>query len=239
MATSDAARSSRPASAEDAQEARILAHMNKQHSISLTRYLQHYIHLSSFAACNPEAVAINNSAVAVVAHGYFSETRHVIPFDPPLASLADARHRFVEMDKQAMKALAQKPQTVTRYIPPNTPFQITVLASVFLGLAAFSRPENFLPGSWLTATILRFTPSFARLCYQYQPVGLGLIIAIHLVEAQLLASRKLAYHSVPTGSRLWLLWVVSAFCEGAGAFVRFNAEVSRLDTRREEDSARH
>ena len=187
---------------ESARAVRILRHMNSQHKSSLVRFLQHFAHLSSFAARNPKAVSIDNSSITIAARSLFSESHYAISFDPPLSSLADARSRLVWLDEKATESLGHAPDTVTRYIPPHTPVQVAEFVGVILGLVAFSSADNFLTGTWLTATLLRFTPAFARLCYRLQPLGLSLIVGIHTVEASIMAVRKLGPHTVPTGSRV-------------------------------------
>ena len=210
------------------RKARLLSHINRDHSISLTRYLQHDAALMPFGARSPKALAIDNGSITVAAEGLLWCSKHTLRFEPPLKSLDEARQRLVDMDRQATAALGQSPDAVTRYIPPSTLLHWTILGAVVFGMFSFSRPENFEPDSWLTLTILRFTPAFAKFCHYYQPWGVALIVAIHAVEASIMASKKLVRHTVPVGSRLWLLWVSSAFVEGAGAFVRFDAEVRRL-----------
>ena len=221
-----------------AKGTRILSHMNSQHAVALSRYLQYYGNRSSFAARSPQAVAVTTSAITIVAQGLLYPSRHTIPFSPPLTSLDQARERFVAMDQKAVQGLGQSPETVTRYVPPSLA-QACVACAVLFGFSCFSRADNFLPGSWLTSTVLRFTPGFARLCYALHPLGLVLIAGIHTVEATVMAHSKLAPHGVPVGSRVWAMWVASAFCEGAPAFLRINEEVKRLRERRETGAVKH
>ena len=223
---------------DSGKSARILLHMNSQPAMSLSRYLRYYGNRSSFAARSPQAVAITPSAITIVAQGLVYSTRHTIPFSPPLSSLDEARERLVAMDQKALKALGQSPETVTRYVAP-TPVQVCLAASVLFGFFCFARAENFLPDSWLTRTVLRFAPGFARLCYSLHPLGLVLMVGIHLVEGAVMARSKLAPHGVPVGSRVWVLWVVSAFCEGMGALKRFNGEVKRLREKSEASVEKH
>ncbi|KAI9665717.1 MAG: hypothetical protein M1821_003651 [Bathelium mastoideum] len=206
--------------------------MNADHQDSLSRYLEHYSGLSSWAARDAKATDISLSQLSVDANG----KTHRIPLDPPMQSLRDARERMVKMDEASLKGLSRSDITVTEYDLPRG-FHLVVFSAVIVTLLTFYERSNFLPGSWLHDNLLRNLPGFARFAYAIQPLVFYGILAIHTVEATVMATSKLIKHSVPIFGGLWWKWVASTWIDGVCSFQRFNAIVER--ERREKEKQKH
>ena len=214
---------------EAAIKSRIITHMNAQHQPSLTRYLQNYLHLSSFSSRNPTLINISLSNLSIRTGSKI----HTIPLSPPLPSLSESRSRLVLMDEECIKNLNLSPETITTYLPPQSPRQRIVFGLVIFGFIALSRKENFLPGTWLTNTVLKPVPSVAEILYRNQPLTIAIMLIVHIAEALYMARSRLRRHSVPMGTRLWWTWIASTFFEGFGAFERFDVLVRSERERRE------
>lgn len=154
-----------------------------------------------------------------------------------MASWADARPRVVDMDRAALSSLDRSPITVKRYVPPDRAWMIVLMAALLGTYVCFSRRANFLPGDVVYETLgLGHVAGFARWCYGIQPVLMVLIIGIHTVEAWWLNRTWLSRHSVGTFSRVWWAWIVSIYCEGFGAFLRFDELVKEEEYKKQKQA---
>ena len=212
---------------------RIIKHMNADHQDSLVRYLEHFCSLSSSVARNAKLDNITIKSFTVLST---NGSAHIIPIQPPMASLSEARSRAVAMDAEAIRSLQRSDITVKRYVRPYGWTTVVFMLSV-LGFLWFSRRSNFIPGSVLYDNMLKYMPRFAELCYNYQPLAIITMDVVHGTEATYMAFSRLRRHSVPTFSRLWWTWVGSTFIEGFGAFTRFDRLVK--DEREKKEKARH
>jgi hypothetical protein len=159
---------------------------------------------------------ITRSEIAITSNG----TGYVVPLEPPLDSLLDARQRLIDMNTYCIQKLDTPNIVVKEYWWPIGG-QALVPVLVVLSMALFSPRSNFLPGS-IFWPILKDFPNFAAFCYKVQPLFIGLVCSIHVVEAAVFAIWKLKPHGVPMFSPLWCVWMISTSLEGFGAFVRFN-----------------
>lgn len=221
------------ASKDAATKQRIIQHMNKDHQDSLVRYLRHYCGVSSFSSRHAymEDVTFADLTVATSA-----SRRYTIPIKPPMTDWSEARPRVVAMDHEATAALNLSPITVKSYSKP-TGIMLGILIAVTTAFIVFSSRANFEPGSFLYDSILHYVPTFARFCWQVQPLVLWPAVIIHGLETIWMAYSQLAKHSVPVGSQLWYIWIVSCLVEGRGTVVRFDRLVKAEEARRA--SAKH
>ena len=210
-------------SKDAAAKQRIIQHMNRDHQDSLVRYLEHFLHISSYSARNAllEDITFNSMIISSSKNPH-----HVVKINPPLESWSDARARTVAMDAEAIEGLNRSKITVKKYTRPRGLY-IVVPIAVACTLAAFSLRSNFQPGSYLHDCLLESVPRFAWFCYTIQPLMLPLVVAIHSAEATYMASTRLEKHSVPTFSLLWWKWILNCFFEGFGTFVRFDGIVKK------------
>ncbi|KAL2003168.1 hypothetical protein VTN02DRAFT_4781 [Thermoascus thermophilus] len=213
-----------------AAKKRIVDHMNTDHQTALEYFLQVYCRVSAGAAKGARMEDISVSDMVIAAQG----TRYAVPIDPPMRSLLDARHRIVDMYHHSLRRLGLSDVAVTEYAAPRG-LHAVVFALCLATYVAFARRAHFLPGSaFHDALGLARAPSFVRFCYTVQPVLLPLMAGIHVLEAGLLAVKRLRPHRVPFLSRVWCAWMVSVFIEGFGAFQRFDAIVRREEAKREQ-----
>ena len=156
---------------------------------------------------------------------------HNVPIKPPMTSWAEARPRVVAMDADAVKGLRRSNVTVKRYKGPRG-WMTAVMVVCALTFLAFARPENFVPGSLLYDTLLKYVPRFARFCWRVQPLVIYPMLAIHVGETMHMERSRLRKHTVRMFSRTWWMWVVSTSVEGVGAFVRFDEVVREEEEKR-------
>jgi hypothetical protein len=166
--------------ADAATKARIIQHMNADHTASLARYLEFYCRLPrARAEHSPRLEDITFEYLILACGGGHSNNsnnnsnnsndknkttaapapasapaRHVIPLDPPLTHWSQARARLVRMDAAALAGLARSATTVRRYRAPRSALHITVFAACVLTFAAFWRRANFRPGALLYDRLL-------------------------------------------------------------------------------------
>ena len=208
-----------------AAQARIIAHMNADHSDSLIRYLRHYHGLSSFAARKAQLTYISLKTMTIsTSLPPSSSNSYVVTLDPPLYSWAEARARLAEMDGEACKGTGFSNTTVKRYAPPKG-VMIINFAMCLGTYITFSTRSNFVPGSLYHWIFFRHLPGFAKFCSTIQPFILSFLLVVHLGEALYLAKMRLEKHTVPMFSQLWWKWILSDVVEGYPVLLRFDALV--------------
>lgn len=207
----------------------IIKHMNTSHADSLSLYLRAYCGVSAHFAHPAILQDISHSDLLITAKG----TRYSVPINPPMTSLAETRARVVAMHKDSLQRLGLSDITIAEYRPPQG-LQVVSLVLVVATLVVFGRRSNFLPGSAFYETVgLDRYPVFTRFCYDVAPVVVGLLLGSHLVEATLLAVKRLRPHGVRLASGLWVVWIVSNFVEGFPAWRRFDEMVREERMKRE------
>ncbi|KAF2190723.1 integral membrane protein-like protein [Zopfia rhizophila CBS 207.26] len=218
---------------DQAAKDRIIKHMNADHQDSVRRYIEHGFGISSYTARNAQMTDIDLDRMKIVC----GSRRIVIPFQPPMKSLRDARERLVQMDKDALQALGRDSITINTFIPPTVhPLHLANFSVCFLTYLAFSRKGNFLPGSLLHDYLLVNFPRFTQFCITIQPFLFLIMVSIHAFETMLML-KKLQRHSVVLFSRVWWYWVGSCFVEGITSFKRLDGLIRAKV--KERDSKRH
>jgi hypothetical protein len=143
----------------------------------------------------------------------------VVPLDPPMSSLKDARERLVDMDKQSVAGLNRSPVTLKEYRPPKG-FPAVLFAACLGTYLLHSRRENMLPGSLPYELILKHVPRFTEFALKTRDFVIWPMLGIHIFETSIMTS-TLKKHSVPLFSRLWWMWTLSCFVEGIDSFRRY------------------
>jgi hypothetical protein len=214
---------------EAAARERILSHMNADHETSLISYLRVYCKVAPKASYTVKMENITLSGMVINYNGL----RYSVAFTPPMSSLLEARQRLVEMHSHCLKTLGMSDITIRRYTFPKG-FQAVVFGLCLSTYISFSRANNFRPGSILYSYIFGYFPRFAALCASLQRPVLAAMIAIHVVESYLMATKVLRPHKVPMFSGLWWKWMASTFIEGFGAFQRTKILVKKEQARIDE-----
>lgn len=209
---------------------RIITHMNKDHTDSITRYLEHYCGVSSFKAQYGKLTAFSCSFMTIKALG----STYRVPFDPPLKDYSEARPRVVTMDYEAIEGLGRDTITLNSYTLPRKPWQISIFGLVVCTVLLLGRRDTLAPGprSLLRPLATKFPALFPWL-WKIQPLVLLFMLVMHTGEAMWMARSRLRKHSVPVFSRLWFKWVASTFIEGFGSFMRLDEMVEEERVRRE------
>jgi hypothetical protein len=207
---------------DSSPEARILAHMNKSHKLSLYDYLEFYhgIHLNQRRSeIFLTDVALDSMTVTyTLGH---SKLIAKIPIDPPMASFDDARVTLVNMAKEAASGLGFSAYQVTTYVPPGIgdPIAVVLLPLLFIVNVAFQ--DFFYP------LIDKIYPVAGHIFRKY---GVSVTVAtagIHILEVLLLLLPVLNKYRVPYPARA--MWIVSNFVEGYPAVNRLKVEGERLE----------
>jgi len=199
----------------------IISHMNKDHSDSVARFLEHFAHVSTSSARYAELTEVTLNSLTITSS---NGSPYVIPLDPPLNKWSETRERMVAIDQEALRSLKRSKIAVKEYRRPRG-FHTVVFVATATTFICFSQRLNFLPGSFLYDYILRHVPRFAKFCYDIQPYVLYPMLAVHLSEAVWMERTRLQKFNVPRFSKLWWQWLLSNFIEGVGAFKRFDGIV--------------
>jgi hypothetical protein len=208
---------------------RILTHMNADHQLSLRLYLQHYSHVPSAGTISARMLDITPEHIIVES----SYGRHVIPFEPPMKSLMEARERLVDMHVFCLRELDLSDVVIKGYVPPDRAWQWMLSGLCLLILSTFPFRESLRPESAsVIATIWSLggvAPWLARLSYTLSPLVLGFIVVAHSGEAVWFINRRLKRHWVEMGTVVWWCWVVDCLLEGAGCLTRFDRVVKKVE----------
>ncbi|KAF2689067.1 integral membrane protein-like protein [Lentithecium fluviatile CBS 122367] len=222
-----------PESQDAATKERIIKHMNADHSDSVRRYLEAFKKKSFYQVRNARMTDITVEDMKFDCGGQ----QHVIPFDPPMQSLREARDRVVQLDKEALQMLHRSDVTATRYIPPYAnPGHLFSFVQCFLVYVTFFRAANFQPGSLLYDNLLSTFPRFASFCVTIQPFLFPTMIGIHALETGIMIA-KLDRHGLTPFDGLWWAWVGSCFVEGVTSFWRLDGVIERR--RKEKEAKKH
>lgn len=213
---------------EAAQISRIITHMNTDHARSLSLYLRHYCNLpaSQTTTATLEDITLDHLILTTAVP---TKGRYLIPFTPPLASLASARERLVAMHTASLSALDLDEVVVTEYLYPTKLWEWFAGVAVFLIFTTFPFRAKLHPDShswisliWSLGGLVEWN---ARLTYYIQPWLLPVVLAIHVGEVVVLMLPRLRRCGVEVGTGVWWAWVVDCFLEGGGAWLRFDGLV--------------
>jgi hypothetical protein len=206
---------------DSAIKARIITHMNDDHSTSLTRYLEHFCHLPSPKGAHLEDITLGHLIIS--SNG--GRARNLIPIDPPMRNYTETRERMASMDKAALEGLGKSDIEIKLYEGPRG-FMAVVFWVCLATMVVFCRRGNIMERSAMYNAVLKYLPAaFLRFCYAVQPLVFYPMMAIHLSEAAWMARTRLKRHGVLLFGVLWWKWTLSTFVEGYGAFVRFDNAV--------------
>ncbi|RDL40152.1 uncharacterized protein BP5553_00131 [Venustampulla echinocandica] len=213
-----------PTPKDAAAKERIIKHMNADHQVSLSYYLQHFKKLSASEARSPLLEDVSFESMTVRAS---NGKTHSIPFNPPMKTWADARGRTVDMDREARDALDISDVRVTEYHRPRSPFHVFVFTACLFTMVIFMTRSKIVPGTWFYDKVLPWFPGGPEwFVWIVDMIGIP-VLGIHLTEVFLLDRTRLRKYGVERGSSLWWKWMASCFIEGFGCFQRIDAMVRR------------
>lgn len=199
--------------------------VNADHVADLEHYLRAFNGLSASAAAKAQLVDMAKDQL-VIKTPASGETTHVVAVDPPMASLSDARVRFIDMSRDALAKLGLSDIQLDRYAPP-TGFDCVVFFGVafyFFCAATVSlvdRGAGTLIWDALDAAIPPSLGGVAGYVWLVKAIFVP-VVAIHVTEAWWMAKTRLERHRVAAFSGVWCLWVASVFFEGIPAFRRLD-----------------
>lgn len=226
-------------SSESATKARIIAHMNRDHTAELSHYLRAFNGVPASAARTPQLTDLALDSLTIRTS---PSTSHVVRIAPPMASLADARARTVEMAQRARQqlGLGLSPVRVTAFAWPESAALAGLVGASVVAMSVCTLGLGLglaQPGSALEDVAGRWGgPGAAGYRWLVKLVFVPLL-AVHVVEAAWMARSRLAKHGVEAGSALWWKWVAAPFFEGVPAIWRFDALVEA--ERKKLESAKH
>ena len=206
----------------------IISHMNRDHQVPLHDILAHYggVKLDlDRQGIELVDVQLNKLTLNYNDNGKLKST--VIPLDPPMKDLSEARPRFIAMAYRAADSMGVSPHRITKFFMPpgagRVSFGVSVgLIAAFIGVVAVpSWGEKF-------ATLFNVGPRFMR--------NLGRVLygtlALHVLEVPLNLIPLLKLHLVP--GKLQLLYTVATVAVGFPTWTPLKKESDRLARHREE-----
>jgi hypothetical protein len=146
----------------------------------------------------------------------------IIPLDPPMKAMREARERLIQLDKDALQVLGRSDIPITKYIPPYPAGHMLVFTTCLLTFIVFSRKANFRPGSLVHDHLLTLVPGFGEFCLTIQPYLFWIMVSIHATETMFMA-RKLGKHGLTASEGIWWAWMGSCFVEGKTCWMRLDA----------------
>src|SRR5690349_8717087 len=136
-----------------AMKSRIITHMNADHADSLSLFLQHYCGVPPSMADKRSGSASTSTSVRLeditLSHLIVASPigRNLIPIDPPMKTLAEARERLVAMHRESLAGLGFSDIVVSEYRWPQGWWQILVFITCAVAYLSLSRRQHFAPGS--------------------------------------------------------------------------------------------
>ncbi|KAI0004794.1 hypothetical protein F4779DRAFT_630263 [Xylariaceae sp. FL0662B] len=213
---------------DEAHKARMMAHMNADHTFELKQYLRAFNGLSAFAARGAQLTDMAPDALTIRS----ASGTHTVVLAPPLASAADARVRLVDMARTAQQRLGVSEIQIAAFAPPRGA-GIASFAGVALYFVCAATLALVQPGSAAWGLLDAAFP-FGAAGYRWLVKAIFVpVLAIHVTEAWWMSRTRLQKHGIDFGSALWLLWVADTFFEGLPAMMRFDGLVEAEKRKRE------
>lgn len=225
--------------AEQEMKDRIIRHMNEDHHGSLVDYLQYYAKASAKEAATAELVDINAAGMTItrVTEPNGPPRPVVIPIDPPMESLRQARERLVAMAHESMEGLGRSRWKVKSFPTPSLAGVVYGAISCTL-IAVLLNPESTLrPGAQFRQTVLLDSDVIARSLYTYQREIRSIVMGTAVYNTSMRIRRRLQQHSYDSSWLVWISWLFAGLIEGPAACVSFDKVVRAAEA--EASSKRH
>ncbi|KAF7547070.1 hypothetical protein G7Z17_g7989 [Cylindrodendrum hubeiense] len=208
-------------SASSPHTARIVSHMNSDHTREMSYYLRHYAGASARAASSPQLRDLDFQSMRITARG----GDFTIPFEPPLTGWAEAKGRITEMAHTAREALGLSDIVITTFTPPQGFGLFVFCAVIFYFVCAASLPW-VVPESPAWPLLEAGFPGGAEGFCRTVKTIFWPVIGIHLIECYIFEGR-LKKHGVEKFSGVWWKWQSACFFEGLTSFKRIDGVVAQ------------
>ncbi|KAI0596081.1 putative integral membrane protein [Biscogniauxia sp. FL1348] len=208
---------------DEARKARIIEHMNEDHTVEMSQYLRAYNGLSASAASKAQLQDITLSAMTIRS----ASGTHAVAIEPAMDSLADAGERLVAMSLRAQAQLGLSDIRIHEWTRPAG-LGLATFAGVSLYMASAAALAAGLVAPGTAAWDLldaRFFPSLGGGAAAYVWLVRALFVptvVTHVLETWWMVRGRLVDHSVVPGSAVWWLWTANTFVEGYPCMRRFD-----------------
>lgn len=206
----------------------IVQHMNKDHKVSLYDYLANYANIK-LSLDNPlhnvELVDVKLDKLTLNYSDSGTLKSVVVPIQPPLKNLGEARFRFVTMAHKSADAIGRSPYRITKFVSPESTLQkiIFFYTCVFVGLVSTAK---------LTSLLEERVTAISPQLYTLMQKAFYPVMAIHLTEYVLIVIRLLRFHRAPL--RLYIIYLISTIAAGFSSWPPLRRKSKALAAQRAE-----
>lgn len=199
--------------------------MNKDHRVSIEDYLVVYGKVkldSKISNIKMTEISVDHMSITFGHQDLEFPVEKVIPFEPPLEDLKEARTRLVEMAKRAAEKRGFSPYQIEGFTYPGVGGW-ALNALIYLPLAAY-----LIPSLLTNATVTGLLGASKVQWLGKNSLTITLVtVGIHAAESLFLLRPKLNKYRVPIDYKLE--WYISTLIEGFPSIKRFNALVAEKD----------
>ncbi|CDK28383.1 unnamed protein product [Kuraishia capsulata CBS 1993] len=205
--------------------ARILSHMNKDHSVAVEDYLSVYGGVTvdnKVANVRMRDIELDHMTIGFNHELIETEVLKPIPFDPPMKSLREARERLVAMAKEAAAKRGYSHISINEMVyPPKQNYPVLVLTVLLIW--GFFKPD-YLYGVVYPKVLPQPVTDFVRFL---TPFSFYLIAFLHIGECFLCMRPRLNKHRVPLDFKIE--WMLDCLIEGFPSWKRFDKLVKKYE----------
>ncbi|KAH3683822.1 hypothetical protein WICPIJ_005196 [Wickerhamomyces pijperi] len=202
-------------------EERIISHMNKDHKLSVQDYLVAFGKLDMSKVKTFQMTHIDTESLTITFRlkNTDIDMEKIIPFDPPMKSLADSRDRLVIMAKEAAAKQGVSHIQINEYAAPSA-FELFLYfvfhAGFFVGLFPVLL-DNHIVASLTSQTVIDW---LVRYSFQVEIA----VILVHIGEVYFLLKPLIEFYRVED---FQIEWYIAVLIEGFPAIRRLKALVAK------------
>jgi hypothetical protein len=203
-------------------EVRILSHMNKDHALSVEDYLVVYGNVPiglKISNIKMTEISLKHLTISFKHEDIEFDVTKIIPFEPPLESLSEARVRLVEMAKFAAAERGLAHFQVKGYKKPalsELPLALLIISPLLVFLFPVLLKNQYVARFLSGSTVSSLVKYSIHIYYAS--------IVIHALEAYFLLEPLMERYRVPTEFKIE--WYVTVLLEGFPAIKRFRKLVA-------------
>ncbi|KAK5997981.1 hypothetical protein PT974_00350 [Cladobotryum mycophilum] len=206
------------APSDEERRARIINHMNREHTRELGHYLRYYASLPA-SAVNSSPPSLLDVTLRGMLIRTGSGKEYDVPFEPPVGAWAEVKDRIISMDTAARSALGISDVRITSYVAPQGPDWV-ILSGVLFYFGCVATLPFIQPGSSTWDAIHDIFPGGMGWYRWVVKALIAPVLGIHVGEMVLFDWWRMNKYGVPRWSLLWWMWEINVFCEGLGAWRR-------------------